>query len=51
VLGLLRRFHAGGQTVMVVTHNPRVATIAAVAGAVPALLAQRVPTSQALAAE
>jgi putative ABC transport system ATP-binding protein len=29
VLGLLRRFHAGGQTVVVVTHDPRVATTAA----------------------
>jgi ABC-type lipoprotein export system ATPase subunit len=28
VLGLLRRFHAGGQTVVVVTHDPRVATTA-----------------------
>jgi putative ABC transport system ATP-binding protein len=36
VLGLLRRFHAGGQTVVVVTHDPRVATIAA-----PRLLAMR----------
>ena len=65
VLGLLRRFHVGGQTVVVVTHDPRVATtaaqrllamrdgrvVAAAAGAIPALLAQRVPASQALAAE
>jgi putative ABC transport system ATP-binding protein len=29
VLGLLRRFHNDGQTVVVVTHDPRVATIAA----------------------
>jgi putative ABC transport system ATP-binding protein len=29
VLGLPRRFHAGGQTVVVVTHDPRVATTAA----------------------
>jgi putative ABC transport system ATP-binding protein len=29
VLGLLRRFHAAGQTVVVVTHGPRVATTAA----------------------
>jgi ABC-type lipoprotein export system ATPase subunit len=29
VLGLLRRFHAAGQTVVVVTHDPRVATVAA----------------------
>jgi putative ABC transport system ATP-binding protein len=29
VLGLLRRFHGAGQTVVVVTHDPRVATIAA----------------------
>ena len=29
VLGLLRRFHARGQTVVVVTHDPRVATTAA----------------------
>jgi putative ABC transport system ATP-binding protein len=29
VLGLLRRFHGHGQTVVVVTHDPRVATIAA----------------------
>jgi putative ABC transport system ATP-binding protein len=29
VLGLLRRSHAGGQTVVVVTHDPRVATTAA----------------------
>ena len=29
VLGLLRRFHSRGQTVVVVTHDPRVATIAA----------------------
>ena len=28
VLGLLRRFHASGQTVVVVTHDPRVATTA-----------------------
>jgi putative ABC transport system ATP-binding protein len=28
VLGLLRRFHAGGQSVVVVTHDPRVATTA-----------------------
>jgi ABC-type lipoprotein export system ATPase subunit len=28
LLGLLRRFHAGGQTVVVVTHDPRVATTA-----------------------
>jgi putative ABC transport system ATP-binding protein len=29
VLGLLRRFHARGQTVVVVTHDPRVATTTA----------------------
>jgi putative ABC transport system ATP-binding protein len=29
VLGLLRRFHAAGQTVVVVTHDPRVATTVA----------------------
>jgi putative ABC transport system ATP-binding protein len=29
VLGLLRRFHGRGQTVVIVTHDPRVATIAA----------------------
>jgi putative ABC transport system ATP-binding protein len=29
VLGLLRRFHARGQTVVLVTHDPRVATTAA----------------------
>jgi putative ABC transport system ATP-binding protein len=29
VLGLLRRFHGRGQTVVTVTHDPRVATIAA----------------------
>jgi putative ABC transport system ATP-binding protein len=28
VLGLLRRFHAGGQSVVVVPHDPRVATTA-----------------------
>jgi putative ABC transport system ATP-binding protein len=29
VLGVLRRFHAAGQTILMVTHDPRVATTAA----------------------